>query len=168
MHGPVVFLFGKENTPMKSLKLGYVVLALAFLPALRASEKEDPMVGKWEGSAHVVVEWCAQSELFVSIDIAADGKVTGKVGDSVLVDGQLRKKNAWFGSKSEDRTTHIIKANLKGDIVNAEGIVRDEVFIHVRFENHGMSGSVGTSGAKAGGKEKMALTAYPLRLSKVE
>lgn len=153
---------------MNILKLGYVLFALAFLPALRASEKTDPMVGTWEGSARVIVQWCDQSDLLVSIVIAADGKVTGKVGDAVLIDGQLKKKANWFGSKSEERTTHVIKADLKGAILDAEGVSREEIFIHLRFEGSLLCGSLATSGAKVGGKESMALTATPLRLSKVE
>ncbi|MGC4074201.1 MAG: hypothetical protein QM760_17160 [Nibricoccus sp.] len=153
---------------MNSLKLGFVLFALAFLPALRASEKTDSMVGNWEGNARVIVQWCEQSDLLVSIEIAADGKVTGKVGDAELIDGQLKKKTNWFGGKNDERTTHVIRAGLKGAILDAEGVSREEIFIHVRLDGSLLCGSLATSGAKVGGKESMALTATPLRLSKVD
>jgi hypothetical protein len=106
--------------------------------------------------------------LLVSISIAADGSVTGKVGDAALVDGHLKKKSNWFGGRQENQSTHIVAADLKGLIMEAEGISREEIFIHLRAENSSLCGSLATSGTKTGGKENMALTATPLRLSKVE
>ncbi len=153
---------------MNWFKLRYVVFVLALLPALRASDNGNPLVGNWEGSARVIVQWCEQSQLLVSLEITPDGKATGKVGDAVLVGGRLRKKNTWFGGKSEKGTTHILKASLKGEIVGADGISRDKIFIHLRYESDGLSGSLATSGAKVGGKETMALTATPLRLARVD
>ena len=157
-----------KETIMNYFKLVCVVCVLALLPALRAAEKMDRMVGCWEGGAPVIVSWSDQRDLLVSIEIAADGKVTGRVGDAVLVDGRLKKKTNWFGGEREDQTTHIVRAALKGPIVDAEGISRSEIFIHLRLEEGMMSGSLATSGTKVGGKESMALTATPLRLSKVE
>jgi hypothetical protein len=150
------------------IKLVCVACVLALLPALRSAEKMDPMVGCWEGGAPVIVSWADQHDLLVSIEIAADGRVTGRVGDAVLVDGRLKKKTNWFGGEREDQTTHIVRAALRGPIVDAEGISRSEIFIHLRLEDAMMSGSLATSGTKVGGKESMALTATPLRLSKVE
>lgn len=116
----------------------------------------------------MIVQWCDQSELLISIEIAPDGSVTGKVGDAVLVNGRLKKKSSWFGSRHENQSTHIVEADLKGAIMEAEGAFRQEVFIHLRFENSLLCGSLATSGTKVGGKESMALAANPLRLCKVE
>lgn len=149
---------------MKSLKLWFCVFALAITPALEASDRGESMMGNWEGTARVIVQWCEQRDLLLSLEISADGKVSGKVGDAAITRGELKKKRNWFGGSAEDATTHIIKARLSGAIVSAEEITRDEIFIHLKYENSGLSGSLATSGSKVGGKETMVLTATSLRL----
>lgn len=143
------------------------VFALVAIPALRAGETvtTNPMNGIWEGSTHVIVTWCEQKELTVSLHIQANGSVTGKVGDAELVNARLKKKWSWFVGKDSQRTTHIIEGDLKGPIVTAEGISRKKVFIHLRTEGAHLSGSLATSGFKIGGKDRMILTATSLWLA---
>lgn len=146
-----------------------VFFALVAMPALFAVAADAPttsMAGHWQGSTHVIVKWCDQSDLPVSLDIRSDGSVTGKIGDADLTNAQLKKKRNWFGHEDGRRTTHIIRGELKGPIVAAEGISREKVFIHLRPEDAHLSGSLATSGSKIGGKENMVLTAISLRLVK--
>lgn len=145
-----------------------VSLALIVSSVLDAANDvvASPMVGQWEGSTHVIVAWCKQKELAVSLHVSADGSVTGKVGDAELTNAQIKRKRHWFGQERHGRTTHIIKGDLKGPIVAAEGISRQEVFIHVSIEEASLSGSLATSGSKFGGKDSMILTTTSLRLVK--
>ncbi len=139
------------------------------MPALFAvaADATTSMAGHWQGSTHVIVKWCDQSELLVSLDIHSDGSVTGRIGDAKLTNAQLKKKRNWFGREDDGRrSTHIIRGELKGPIVAAEGISRDKVFLHLRVEDAQLCGSLATSGSKIGGKESMVLTAISLRLVK--
>jgi hypothetical protein len=143
-----------------------ILFALAAMPVLHGVDADatPSMTGHWEGSTRVIVTWCGQPELSVSLDIAANGNVTGRIGDAELTNAQLKRKRNWFGKDDDRRTTHIIKGDLKGPIVAAEGITRREVFIHLRFDEAHLSGSLATSGSKMGGKESMVLTTISLRL----
>ena len=145
-----------------------VLFALVAMPAPHAvaADITISMVGHWQGSTHVIVKWCEQSELPVSLDILADGSVTGKVGDAELTNAHLAKKRNFFGRDDGHRATHIIRGKLQGPIVAAEGISRGEVFIHLRSEAVELVGSLATSGSKMGGKDDMVLTAISLRLTR--
>ena len=59
---------------------------------LRADESivTPTMTGHWEGNARIIVSWCRQTNLPVSVDIHADGSVTGKVGDAKLTGGRFQ------------------------------------------------------------------------------
>lgn len=141
-----------------------ILLVLAVAPALRASE--EVMTGRWTGSTHVIVTWCKQQELPVSLEIQSDGSVTGKIGDAELLNAHLKKKRNWFGQEGGQRTTHIVEGELKGAIVAAEGISRKRVFIHLRIDDGRLFGGVATSGSKVGGKDSMILTTTSLHLAR--
>ncbi len=145
-----------------------ILLALVTISIVHADETAVPskMVGHWEGSAQVVVQWCEQTVLPVTLDIHSDGTVIGVVGDAELASARLKKKTNWFGRENNKRTTHIITGKLEGPIVAAEGIARKKVFIHLRVESDGLLGSLATSGSKIGGKDRMVLTATSLGLNK--
>lgn len=140
------------------------------MPALHAADHviTKAMIGHWEGSAQIIVVWCKQQVLPVSIDIHADGSVTGKVGDAELARGQLTQNRGWLGRKLNLATDYIITGDLKGSIVAAEGISREAVSIPVNFANDSFTGSVHSSGSKVGGKESMILSARSLELIKNE
>ncbi len=150
---------------MKNLIILFAITSLLALNAA-AGTKENSMIGNWEGSSQVIVTWCEQKKLPVSLTILADGSVNGTVGDAELLDGQLERKVNWFGSNTKNRTTHLVKGRLKGAIVAKEGVFRERAFIHLRVDHTNLSGSLATSGSKMGGKESMILTAQHLILSK--
>lgn len=143
-------------------------LALVVGPALQAAETAStpPGVGHWDGSAQVAVTWCAQRELPVSLHIRPDGSVTGRVGDAELTKGRIAPKWRWFQRDDPRRATHLVRGNLLGPLVAAEGIKRRGVFVHVRFNGDQASGSLTTSGTKVGGKDSMFLMATPLALTR--
>jgi hypothetical protein len=102
------------------------------------------------------------------VDIQSDGRVTGKVGDAILVKGRLEENRGWLGRKLNLATDHIIKGELSGPIVAAESVTRGRVSIPLDLVGGTLVGGVHTSGAKFGGKEKMILSASSLTLKRSE
>lgn len=98
------------------------------------------------------------------MDIRADGSVTGKVGDATLIKGHFERNRGWLGRKLNLATDHIVRGDLNGPVVAAEGITRESVSIPLNFIGGAFVGGVHTSGSKFGGKEKMILSASSLTL----
>lgn len=128
------------------------------------------MAGHWEGSARLIVSWCHQPNLTVSLDIHADGSVTGKIGDAVLTGGRFKSNRGWLGRKLNLATDYIVTGNLDGAIVAAEGIVRDTIYIPLDLKDNAFVGGINTSGSlcvfssKKTMKEKMGFSARSLKL----
>jgi hypothetical protein len=122
------------------------------------------MVGHWEGTAHIIVSWCQQTNLPVKLDIHADGSVTGTVGDAKLTDGHFLRNRGWWFRKLNLATDYIIRGGLDGPIVAAEGITLSSVAIPLNFKDGMFEGGVNTSGTDFGGKKSMCLAAAKLKL----
>ncbi len=113
------------------------------------------MVGHWEGKAEVSINWCNAKELPVSLTIAPDGTVTGKVGDATLKDGRLYPNPGKPPKGFTLRTGHVIEADLEGALVTAEKIARAEICIPVDVNRDGqLTGAFLTSGSEYGGKDE--------------
>ena len=125
------------------------------------------MVGYWEDNAHIIVNWTQQTNLPVAIDIAADGTVTGNIGDATLKKGRLRLNRGWLGRKLNLATDYIIQGDLDGPLIAAEGIKRSGVNMPMNFTDGVFRGCVHTTGWEIGGKKHMILTAG-FHLKKVE
>lgn len=147
-------------------KLLSVLFVLGALTALQATASTIPsaLTGHWSGRTRVIVTWCGQSELSVWLDIFADGSVTGAIGDAELTNVHIANMRKWLLLK--DPAAYLIKGQLKGPVVAAEGIQRRDVFVHLRFDGACITGGLATSGSKMGGKETMILTTTSLHLSK--
>jgi hypothetical protein len=125
------------------------------------------IIGHWEGDARVIVSWCRQTNLHVTIDIRTDGSVTGRVGDATLIKGRFERNRGWLGRNLNLATDHIIRGNLNGPVVAAQGITRKSVSIPLNFVGGAFVGGVHTSGSKFGGKEKiLSASSLTLRHSK--
>lgn len=144
-----------------------VVLA-ALLAALNLCAAESivtpAMVGHWEGSARIIVSWCHQTNLTVTVDIHADGSVTGKIGDATLVGGHFLPHRSWPWRHT------MVTGELDGAIVAAEGITRQYVTMMCDFSNGSFKGQLDTSGSlcvfssEKTRKEKMSFSARSLKL----
>jgi hypothetical protein len=155
---------------------GLIVTLTVLLAALNLSAAESivtpVMVGHWGGSARIIVSWCHQKNLPVAVDIHTDGSVTGKVGDATLVGGSFEANRGWLGRKLNLATDYIITGKLDGAIVAAEGIARDKVYIPLNMKDDAFVGGINTSGSLCvfsspkTMKEKMALTAVGLKLTR--
>ena len=105
------------------------------------------MVGHWEGTARIVVSWCHQKNLYVKVDIHADGSVTGTVGDAKLLEGRFASNRGWLLRKLNWATDYIITGGLDGAVVASEGITRSSVKIPLNFTGGTFTGGVNTSGS---------------------
>ena len=119
------------------------------------------MVGHWRGECNPIVNWCAAENIHIQLDIAADGTVTGVIGDARLTDGIVKRNaavNIWFGNPKL-----MIYGNLSGPLVKDEGISREGISFLVRIEGDHLTGEFNTSGSKGapwGDKEKWKETMW--------
>jgi hypothetical protein len=142
----------------------------AVLAATRIAAGESlvtpAMTGQWQGNARIIVTWCRQTNLPVTLDIRAGGTVAGKVGDATLVNGRLERNRGWLGRKLNLKTDYIVRGDLRGPIVAAEQISRSAVSMPLNFTSAGFVGGIHSSGSKTGGKARMILSASSLKLTR--
>jgi len=137
-----------------------LTLLLATSTSLATDTVVTPaMVRHWEGNARIIVSWCKQTNLPISLGIHSDGSVTGIIGDAVLSQGRLQRNRGWLGRKLHLKTDYIIIGDLAGSIVAAEGITRSGVKMPLNFSGGTFVGGLHTSGSKFGGKDRMILSA---------
>ena len=154
----------------RRLTAGFVALIaggisiLGITDATAGSAIKPPMVGTWNGESRIIVDWCKQEKLPISLKIAADGSVTGKIGDATLTDGKLRRNRGTIGRWLKLKTDFILTGNLKGAIVKAEGITRSGVSLPLNFDGKNFTGGLHTTGKKIGDKQSMKLSATGLAL----
>src|SRR5687767_11500925 len=118
-----------KPTHPKIIKLVLLLFATLTASSLQAADNAvtTSMVGHWQGNARIIVNWCKQPHLQVEIDIHPDGSVTGTVGDATLTKGQFTRNRGWVGRKLNLATDYIVRGDLKGPVVAAEGITRSSV-----------------------------------------
>jgi|MudIll2142460700_1097286.scaffolds.fasta_scaffold73241_2 hypothetical protein len=142
-----------------SRKALVTLLVLGLAATLGACKKAPvappaAMVGHWEGKAEVAVNWCNAKELAVSVTIAPDGRVTGKVGDATLKEGHIYPNPGKQATGVMLNTKYVIEAGLDGPLVAAEKITRGEICIPVEVTKDGqLAGAFLTSGTEIGSKE---------------
>ena len=152
------------------LVISLLLAAAAGTAACRKAPVAPPgaMVGHWEGQAEVAVNWCKAQQLPVTLTIAQDGAVTGKVGDATLKDGHIYPNPGQARAGVTLKTNYVVEAGLEGPLVAAEGIARDEICIPVEVDNDGkLAGAFLTSGKEYGGKDTRVFSAGLRPLTKV-
>ena len=152
----------QATTKISGLLLFLVVMA----PRSHADDNvvTQAMVGHWESKAHIIVNWCKQKELSVSISIRSDDTVSGRVGDAELKNGKILHGRGWVLRVLNWGSEYIIKADLHNPIVASENISRKNISMPLDFDGASFTGGMHTSGSKFGGREKMKLSAMGLRL----
>lgn len=111
---------------------------------------ESRLVGRWQGQAEIIVSWCRQKQLRVSLEVRPDGRVTGQVGEAALSGARLSRNRGWLGRQLGLATDWRVSGELVGPVVAAEGIVRESVSIPLDFQDGVWVGGVHTSGSKPG------------------
>ena len=133
-----------------SVVLSGVVAAQAALPA---------MCGRWKGDADIFVNWTKARKLPVEIVIAADDRVTGKIGDATILNGRFRPNRGWLGRALHVKTDWIIDGRLGGPIIASENVVREELMMPLNWKGSSFEGGIATSGSKIGDRDSMTFTA---------
>lgn len=124
------------------------------------------MVGAWSGDAQIFVNWTTQRTLPVRLTIARDGTVTGTIGDAALRNARFESNRNAFERAMHVKTDWIVKGELDGNVIKAEGIRRDSVMVPLNWIDGHFEGGVNTSGSHVGGKDSMWLAAGRLRLER--
>jgi hypothetical protein len=85
----------------------------------------DDVVGNWEGSCEVFADFkigvypstYAEDQILILLSIDKTGNVTGKIGDAILKDAQLKRNRNKLGELIGINSDYIISnANIKGKI----------------------------------------------------
>ncbi|HLE60582.1 MAG TPA: hypothetical protein VI700_03500 [Thermoanaerobaculaceae bacterium] len=143
--------------------VGVVIVGLAamLITCTRGSvAPPSAMVGHWEGTAEVAVNWCNAKELAVSFTINSNGAVAGKVGDAILKEGHIYPNPGRPPKGFTLQTNYVIEADLEGPLVAAEGITRDTICIPVDVNKDGqLAGAFLTSGTEYGSKDEKVFSA---------
>lgn len=117
----------------------------------------DEYVGNWSGRTKSIMTWTKQRYIAVELEIFQNGYAKGTVGDAQMQ-----------GYVKHNKDRYMIEGKLSGEIIDAEDIKRDKVFIILRnIENSQLKGSFATSGWEIGGKNTMVLSTINMALDRV-
>lgn len=129
-------------------------------PSTSAVTRQNPeLIGQWKGTGRIAVNWCKQTKLDVSLSIAPDGSVTGKIGDASLRDAAIEFNRTPLERALGLKTDFIIRGKLQGPILAAEDVTRQSVSIPFDLASGQIRGGLATNGNQFGGKESMIFTA---------
>jgi hypothetical protein len=164
MSGRAEFVYRCRKRPEAAMmRRWHVVLAMSattLLASGAAGQAARPeMCGRWKGTADIIVNWTKARTLPVEIAIAADDRVTGKIGDATILNGRFRANRGWLGRALHIKTDWLIDGRLEGPIIAAESIARDELLMPLNFRGMTFEGGIATSGSKIGDRDTMVLTA---------
>lgn len=133
-----------------------------------ATDPIRKLTGEWQGTCRSVVSWYNQ-DIHINLMIKADAKVAGRVGDAVLRQAHLKQKQGIFARFLNKKNNNFrIDAELEGAIVEKENIVRKKIIILLKLEDNTLLGGFTTSGTTFGGKSSMKMTAYKMKLERVD
>ena len=141
----------------------------AIQPTTSAADKQvpDSVVGRWTGTADIVVSWTRQRKLPVQLDVAADGSVTGMVGDATLADAKLAVGRTPVERSLSWGRDWRVRGQLRGDIIAAEQIRRDAVnILFDQQDQDTLAGGLHSSGSKFGDRDSMVLSAGKIVLQR--
>jgi hypothetical protein len=138
------------------------------LPSLTLSgQLPDPaMIGTWRGDGQIVVNWTDRPSIYVRLVIAADGSVSGDVGDARLTSARIARNRGAIGRFLHIKTDYIVSGELRGLVIAAENVHRDRVNLPLNWNGSVFTGSLHTSGSAFGGADRMAFTAFHLHLTR--
>jgi len=142
-------------------------VALLLAPLALSGQLPDPaMIGTWRGDGQIVVNWTDQPSIHVRLVIAADGSVSGEVGDARLTSARIARNRGAIGRFLHIKTDYIVSGVLRGLVIASENVHRDGVKMPLNWNGSGFSGSLHTSGSAFGGADRMVFTAFHLHLTR--
>jgi hypothetical protein len=133
------------------------------------TQTASSLAGRWTGSANIAVNWTRQKQLPVQLEIAADGSLSGTVGDASLVNAKLSPSRGSLQRSLGWGRDYRIHGQLKGDLIKAETIRRDAVdIVFDQLDENTLVGGLTSSGTDFGGKESMKLAAGNMKLIRAD
>ena len=132
-----------------------IALGLAVISLACGKVSAPPgMAGTWQGKGEITCAWCKQREIGIEMTIAANGAVTGKIGDATLDAARLTKNVVRPDTLP---TKFVIKAKLVGPLVASQGVTRATIDIGVDLTGEQLTGAFVTNGDLSGTKETSRL-----------
>ncbi len=142
-------------------------VALFLPPVIPSGRLPDPaMIGTWCGDGQIVVNWTNKASIHVRLVIAADGSVSGDVGDAQLTNARISRNRGAIGRFLRIKTDYLVSGELHGLVIAAENLHRDMVNLPLNWNGSVFSGSLHTNGSAFGGADRMVLTAFHLHLTR--
>jgi hypothetical protein len=161
------------NSIHDSLVKAAILAAIALGGGCAGCTRMDPVPeavrGAWRGDAKIIVSWCKEARLPVSLSIAEDGHVEGKIGNATLREGYLARNRHELGRRLRINTDYIVRGHLEGTVVAAEPFRSVVVFIPFNLEERAgeaavMDGGVTTSRSEAAPKKDWVVVCSDLEL----
>jgi hypothetical protein len=116
------------------------VLACAVFCASTALAKgpvASAPIGHWTGTGRIVANWTVSKDLPFDIHVAADGTVTGSIGDATIASGSIS-----FNQGIKRAFVHsdfTVAVTLTGPLLAKDGVTRKRFDLHLTPEDGGMS-----------------------------
>ncbi|MCH1504770.1 hypothetical protein OAN94_04365 [Verrucomicrobiales bacterium] len=104
----------------------------------------------------------------LQLNLTADGRVSGKIGEANLGDGILKRNRGHLGRFLRMKTDYFIEGNLQGPIIALQKITRKSVKIPLNFDGTKLTGGLHTSGKAAGRAGQMKLSASNMTRTRPE
>ncbi len=111
----------------------------------------DDVIGNWEGTCEVFADFKigeypsthAEDQIFIVLKIDETGNVTGKIGDAVLKDGQLKRNRNKLGELIGINSDYVVtNATIEGKISSVDSIESRTITIPFNCYSKILKGSI--------------------------
>ncbi len=146
-----------------ALFLALVTNEMFLSPPLMAPRQVTPpagLIGSWQGTGRVPNAWVRQQSLPVRLAVHQDGSVEGQVGEARLVRARLGSGRSWFGQLTGISPEYVIRGDLEGRIVAAEGISCTSASIAFGLVGQRFGGTLFTSCTGTAAPERAPFQAF--------
>ena len=150
---------------------GSLLAVAACAGSTRLDPAPESLRGAWRGDARIIVAWCTQQRLPVSLSIGADGRVEGRIGEALLQQGYVAKNRGDVGRALDIKSDYIVRGALSGTVVPGEPVASTVLFIpfDLRLDEQGrarIEGGVTTSSSSVAVESNFAVCASELVLER--
>jgi hypothetical protein len=165
------------------MRTSLIFLSFAFAVTFPAASAREPAVGapelagRWIGDSQVIVTWCNQKKIALDLTVHEDGRVSGTLGDAEITSGVvIPRTSRSLPTRWLYNTEYLIRVELSGPLVAAEGIHRDSAALQVSLLANGrLIGGIHSNGlrfypgtSREELKKKMIFSTSRLNLARVE
>jgi hypothetical protein len=157
-----------EPKGWKRAAAGALLLLAGCAGSERIAEVPEALRGEWTGEAHSVMAWSREPRVPVTIEVAGDGSVEGRLGGATLRHGYLARNRGELGRWLEIKSDYIVRGEVEGVVVPEEPHPSRVAFLPVDLvERDGapaLEGGLTTCRSDHGGGKDVAIAASGLVL----